>query len=128
MSEGSSHKGAVGRGGAQHLSPRDVHIGQRIRQRRLLIGLSLVSMAAELGISEDLLESYELGEAWIDLVRLIRIAEVLGVDINFFNQDTSGRGASAASARTGSPASRDQAAVQMDYPIIRVKMRRRWLG
>ena len=131
MPEGALSIGAVICGGglqvAQPLSPHDVQIGQRIRRRRLLIGLSQVRMAAALGISEELLESYELGRTWIDLVRLFEIADLLGVSINFFNDDTSFPGDSASATRTGSPVSGIQRAPGLDHPILSGKMRRRWL-
>jgi transcriptional regulator with XRE-family HTH domain len=131
MRESSFEMGTALRGhgqpGAHRHSPRDAHIGHRIRQQRLLIGLSRGTMAAALGVSEEQLENYELG-AWIDLNRLYEIADLLGVSINFFNQDSPVRGASASASRAGNPMSRAEAAMPMGHPVVRGKLRLRWLG
>ena len=53
-------------------------------------------MAALLGISEEVLEGYELGRTWIDLVRLIEIADIFCPSISTSSdQDPSNRGGSA---------------------------------
>lgn len=132
MAEVSQYGGTASRGGwqpaANGLTFRDVQIGQHVRRRRLLIGMSGSAMAAALGISEERLDSYECGRTWIDLVLLIEIAGLLRVDINFFNQDLFDHGTSTYATRTGIPGSLAESAVRSADPIFSGKMRRRWLG
>ena len=132
MPEGATNMGTVIRGNgqqvAQHISSNDAQIGHRIRRQRLLIGLSQARMAAALGISEQLLESYEAGSTWIDLTSLMEIADLLCVDINFFNQGSSTRGGSASATHSGSHGPRVAGPSALGHPIFPGKMRLRWLG
>jgi transcriptional regulator with XRE-family HTH domain len=132
MPEVAFNIGAGIRGDGQHvahpISSHDAQVGHRIRRQRLLMGLSQARMASALGISEELLESYEAGRTWVDLVSLMEIADVLGVDINFFNHGPSGRGGSASASHSGSHISRGEGALGAGNPIFPSKMRLRWLG
>ncbi len=62
----------------------DAYVGERVRWRRKLLGMSQVSLSESLGITFQQLQKYEKGVNRIGASRLQRIAEVLGVPIGFF--------------------------------------------
>ncbi|OWW04067.1 transcriptional regulator [Rhizobium sp. R72] len=68
----------------------DAYVGERVRLRRKLLGMSQVSLSESLGITFQQLQKYEKGVNRIGASRLQRIAEVLGVPIGFFfDEETS---------------------------------------
>jgi transcriptional regulator with XRE-family HTH domain len=62
----------------------DVHIGLRVRGRRLLLGLSQTTTATALGVTFQQLQKYEKGVNRIAPSRLAVLANLLGVPISFF--------------------------------------------
>lgn len=61
-----------------------VFIGQRIRERRLKLGLTLVDVSQKLSVSHQQLQKYEQGSSRISANSLFQISEILGVSINYF--------------------------------------------
>jgi transcriptional regulator with XRE-family HTH domain len=59
----------------------DTHVGKRLRQRRLIRGLSQRELAAKVGISPQQLQKYEIGQNRITAARLFSCAEVLDVPV-----------------------------------------------
>lgn len=57
----------------------DVQVGQRIRARRLWLGLSQSELGAALGLSFQQVQKYERGANRVSAAVLVRIAERLGV-------------------------------------------------
>lgn len=57
--------------------PVDRDIGQRIRARRLAVGMSQEALAAKLGVSFQQVQKYEKGTNRIAATMLINIAEAL---------------------------------------------------
>lgn len=68
-------------------NPVDVHVGARLRLRRMLIGMSQEKLGASLGLTFQQIQKYEKGANRIGASRLYAIAEVLGVDVQFFFED-----------------------------------------
>lgn len=66
------------------IQPSDLHIVRRMRLQRILIGMSQVTLAAQLGVSFQLVQKYEAGLTRIGSGRLHRAAKVLGVEVTFF--------------------------------------------
>lgn len=64
--------------------PIDVHVGERVRARRLLAGMSQDAFAARLGITFQQVQKYEKGTNRISASRLYRMALVLHVPISYF--------------------------------------------
>ena len=62
----------------------DRHIGQRVRERRIILGLSQTVLAEGLGISFQQLQKYETGFNRIGAGRLYGCAELLGVRPEYF--------------------------------------------
>jgi len=62
----------------------DRHVGQRIRERRVMLGLSQQQMADMIGVTYQQAHKYERGINRISAGRLFEIAQVLGVPVSFF--------------------------------------------
>ena len=60
------------------------HLGQRIAELRKKQGMSQRALASLLGLSQQIVASYETGERHIPVWRLISLAEVLGVAPEYF--------------------------------------------
>ncbi len=65
-------------------NPVDVHVGSRVRLRRLLLGMSQDKLGEELGVTFQQIQKYERGANRIGASRLYRMAKVLGVPVGFF--------------------------------------------
>ncbi|GEO82445.1 helix-turn-helix domain-containing protein [Pararhodospirillum oryzae] len=65
-------------------SDADRHVGRRIRERRVMLGLSQQQMADMIGVTYQQAHKYERGINRISAGRLYEIAQVLGVPVNFF--------------------------------------------
>lgn len=64
--------------------PVDVHVGQRVRQRRWMIGMTQQQLANKVGIKFQQIQKYETGANRVSASRLWDIADALGVDVAFF--------------------------------------------
>lgn len=65
-------------------SPIDVAVGQRVRMRRNILGMSQTTLAEALGITFQQVQKYEKGSNRIGASRLSHIASVLNVQVSFF--------------------------------------------
>ena len=68
-------------------NPIDVHVGNRIRLRRTLLGLSQEKLASLLGLTFQQVQKYERGMKRVGASRLWDISRVLEVPVNFFYED-----------------------------------------
>lgn len=59
--------------------PVDIHVGNKIRLRRRLLGMSQAAVAGQIGISFQQLQKYESGANRVGASRLYQLARVLGV-------------------------------------------------
>ena len=64
--------------------PTDVHVGARIRTRRMYIGMNQETLARALGLTFQQIQKYEGGANRVSASRLHQIAEVLGVTVPYF--------------------------------------------
>jgi transcriptional regulator with XRE-family HTH domain len=67
--------------------PVDVHVGTRIRTRRLLLGMNQETLATALGLTFQQVQKYEGGSNRVSASRLAEMAEVLGVPVAYFFRD-----------------------------------------
>src|SRR5712691_3129871 len=74
-------------------NPVDVHVGARVRTRRLLIGMNQETLARALGLTFQQVQKYEGGANRVSASRLSQIAEILGVPISHFFSDLDPDGA-----------------------------------
>ena len=67
----------------------DVHVGQRVRQRRVLCGLSQTELANAIGLTFQQLQKYERGMNRISASKLWQISQVLDVPVQWFFKEIS---------------------------------------
>ena len=65
-------------------NPVDVHVGGRVRMRRMLVGMSQEKLGEALGLTFQQVQKYEKGANRIGASRLYQIGSVLGVPIEYF--------------------------------------------
>jgi len=70
--------------------PIDVHVGKRLRQARLLAGLSQEELGSGIGVSFQAVQKYEQGENRLSASRLFRAARLLDRSVSFFFNDLQG--------------------------------------
>jgi len=68
-------------------NPIDVHVGNRVRMRRMLIGMSQEKLGEALGLTFQQVQKYEKGANRVSASRLYQMASSLGVPIQFFFDD-----------------------------------------
>jgi transcriptional regulator with XRE-family HTH domain len=64
--------------------PVDVHVGARVRQRRILLGMSQTALGNAAGITFQQVQKYEGGGNRISSSRLFEFAKILGVPVPHF--------------------------------------------
>jgi transcriptional regulator with XRE-family HTH domain len=64
--------------------PVDVHVGQRVRQRRWMVGMTQQQLGNKVGIKFQQIQKYETGTNRISASRLWDIAAALDVPVSFF--------------------------------------------
>ncbi|HEX2151868.1 MAG TPA: helix-turn-helix transcriptional regulator [Stellaceae bacterium] len=80
--------------------PVDVHVGVRIRTRRLLLGMNQETLANALGLTFQQVQKYEGGANRVSASRLVQVAEVLGVPVAYFFPDLDSTDDTAAADKT----------------------------
>lgn len=65
----------------------DLHVGQRARLRRTLLGMSQEQLGAELNITFQQVQKYERGTNRVSASRLWDISQILDVSIGYFFDD-----------------------------------------
>lgn len=65
-------------------NPVDVHVGSRVRLRRMLVGLSQEKLGESMGLTFQQIQKYEKGVNRIGASRLYRLSQVLDVPVQFF--------------------------------------------
>lgn len=68
-------------------NPIDVHVGSRVRLRRLVIGMSQEKLGEQLGLTFQQVQKYEKGTNRIGASRLFEISRILSVPLQFFYED-----------------------------------------
>jgi len=67
--------------------PVDIHVGQRVRLRRTLLGMSQDRLASSVGLTFQQIQKYERGKNRIGSSRLYQFARILEVPVSFFFED-----------------------------------------
>jgi len=62
----------------------DVHVGSRVRLRRMFIGMSQERLGEQMNLTFQQIQKYEKGTNRIGASRLFQLAEVLNVPVGFF--------------------------------------------
>jgi transcriptional regulator with XRE-family HTH domain len=71
-------------------NPIDRHIGSRVRARRTMLGMSQEKLAEALGLTFQQVQKYEKGINRVGASRLLQIAGILDVGIDFFFEGVPG--------------------------------------
>ena len=74
-------------GGRSRALDVDRYVSLRIRQRRIMLGLTQQQMAELIGVTYQQAHKYETGINRISAGRLFQIARALGVEISYFFED-----------------------------------------
>lgn len=64
--------------------PVDVHVGGRLRIRRVLLGMSQEKLGEKLGLTFQQVQKYEKGSNRIGASRLFDVSRILDVPVSFF--------------------------------------------
>ena len=70
-------------------NPIDVHVGNRIRLRRTLLGMSQERLAEQIGLTFQQVQKYERGTNRVSSSRLFDLSRVLDVPIRYFFEEMS---------------------------------------
>jgi transcriptional regulator with XRE-family HTH domain len=73
--------------GSRRANPIDIHVGSRVRFRRMLLGMSQEKLGERLGLTFQQVQKYEKGINRIGASRLYDLAQVLGVPVQFFYEE-----------------------------------------
>lgn len=65
----------------------DVHVGQRVRQRRTLLGYSQERLAGALDLTFQQVQKYERGSNRVGAGRLYQLSKALDVPVAYFFED-----------------------------------------
>jgi len=68
-------------------NPVDIHVGSRIRLRRMMIGMSQERLGERLGLTFQQVQKYEKGANRVGASRLFAISNILEVPVEFFFAD-----------------------------------------
>ena len=75
------------RSSSRRANPVDVHVGARVRLRRMLLGMSQEKLGEHLGLTFQQIQKYEKGINRIGASRLFDLSQVLGVPVQFFYEE-----------------------------------------
>ncbi len=84
-------------------NPIDAQVGNRVRIRRMLIGMSQEKLGDLLGLTFQQVQKYEKGVNRIGAGRLYEISRILGVPIDFFYESVAGTGEGFAESENAPP-------------------------
>ena len=71
-------------------SPIDIHVGSRMRMRRMMLGWSQGKLAEKFGLTFQQVQKYEKGTNRMGSSRLHQAADILGVTVPFFFEGAMG--------------------------------------
>ncbi len=71
--------------------PVDRHVGRRVQEKRLGLGLSQTALGKAVGVSFQQMQKYEKGQNRISASKLFEIADFLNVGIPYFFDGYGGR-------------------------------------
>ncbi len=78
--------------------PIDVHVGARLRLRRMMLGVSQENLAARIGVTFQQVQKYEKGQNRVGASRLLQLSRALQAPVGYFFEGAPGGDAEAPSA------------------------------
>ncbi|MGE4279150.1 MAG: helix-turn-helix domain-containing protein [Magnetospirillum sp.] len=82
-----SRRASRGRTPSGKPNPIDVHVGNRVRLRRTLLGMSQEKLGEALGLTFQQVQKYERGANRVGASRLYDLSRVLDVPVSYFFDD-----------------------------------------
>lgn len=82
---------------ARKANPIDMHVGMRVRMRRMLLGMSQEKLGELLGLTFQQVQKYEKGVNRIGASRLYDLSKVLDVPVQYFYDEVPGPDGSSSS-------------------------------
>jgi transcriptional regulator with XRE-family HTH domain len=76
--------------------PVDIHVGSRVRYRRMIIGMSQEKLGEKMKLTFQQIQKYEKGTNRIGASRLFQISKILSTPVGYFFDDTFAASASSA--------------------------------
>ncbi len=73
--------------GVRRPSLVDAHVGEQVRLRRKLLGMTQTNLGDAIGLTFQQVQKYERGVNRIGASRLLALTQVLDVSINYFFED-----------------------------------------
>lgn len=98
-------------------NPIDVHVGNRIRLRREVLGITQEKLAARLGLTFQQVQKYERAMNRVGASRLWDIAQVLSVTVSFFFDEMSDETLAQSPRRVGGNAEIDDVLTESEDPM-----------
>ncbi|HVC56281.1 MAG TPA: helix-turn-helix transcriptional regulator [Stellaceae bacterium] len=92
-------RAAVVRRSTERTQDIDRHVGARVRERRIMLGLTQQQLADLIGVTYQQAHKYERGINRVSAGRLYEIAQVLSVPVGYFFDGLDGQGARSVSPR-----------------------------
>jgi len=65
----------------------DLHVAQRVKMLRIVLGIKQAELAAALNVSPQQMQKYETGSDRLKSGHLLSLSNILGVEIDFFFED-----------------------------------------
>jgi transcriptional regulator with XRE-family HTH domain len=81
-------------GKARQAHPVDVHVGGRVRLRRVFLGYSQEKLANALGLTFQQIQKYERGANRISASKLYELSRILSVPVTYFFEGVESEGES----------------------------------
>jgi transcriptional regulator with XRE-family HTH domain len=94
-----AYRAAASRRSTGRTQDIDRHVGARVRERRIMLGLTQQQLADLIGVTYQQAHKYERGINRVSAGRLYEIAQVLSVPIGYFFDGLDGQGTRSASPR-----------------------------
>ncbi len=104
--------------------PVDVHVGQRVRQRRWMVGMTQQQLGDKVGIKFQQIQKYETGANRISASRMWDIAAVMEVPVSFFFEGIDGQAPDTGEARGDTFTDKEALDLVRTYYAIPEKQRR----
>src|SRR5512145_1380156 len=89
-------------------------IGNKIAEARKKVNISQAELAQRLFISSQAVGKWERGESMPDIVTFNRLAEILGVDLNYFSENFKSEATENKSAESENKAPEEQTYTKQD--------------
>ncbi len=68
-------------------NPVDIHVGSRVRYRRMIIGMSQEKLGEKMNLTFQQIQKYEKGTNRVGASRLFQLSKILDVPVGYFFED-----------------------------------------